>query len=300
MVSQHVVEGGPHRVAVHIHGDLPGHGVRRAGIRLLVGEVVGGGDESVLQSVDPQAHGLPMGHGADVPGHLGAALVRFLNDRAHQLPRSGKAFPEPADAFVHPVTHDATGVGCRRHHRLIAGDGRRAADGDADVDVGAGDLPQVDGVLQVQLVVGKVGARRADGGDAAGQEEARAARAHLVGPRAGVVIHMVVEADEPGDDRAAGEVEHPCARGNRGPSRRADGCDVAALDHDRLVFRRDASGAVDHPHVGECHGRRVDHDEAPSRVREPGALGGEPWRAGQQQQAKKRERAHESFLGSRP
>ena len=70
------------RRLVQVGDRLLAAALARAHIRLLVGDEVGGREEPVLEVVDAQGRGLGVGHRTQVPGHLQAALVRFLDHGA--------------------------------------------------------------------------------------------------------------------------------------------------------------------------------------------------------------------------
>ena len=142
----------------------------------------------------------------------------------------------------------------------------------------AGDAAVVDGAAEVEVEVGLDGAGGAEGGDAGGEVEARRGEGHLgdddgrlggagdveVGARE--VVHVVVHADEAGEDGVAGEVEVQGGRAvGAGPGGhvafvglhvigRKDRGDFAVGEDDGGVFEGSGSGAVDDADVVEPEG----------------------------------------------
>ena len=115
---------------------------------------------------------------------------------------------------------------------------------------GPGMCAGVDLALEVEVGVGLDGAGGAQGGDARAEVEVRRGEGHLrdhqrrlgvaggVEVGAGDVVHVVVHADEAGEDGAAGEVEWMASCGKWPVEGAADAGDLAVCDGDGLVFER--------------------------------------------------------------
>ena len=93
---------------------------------------------------------------------------------------------------------------------------------------------------------------------------------------------MVVHADQAGDDAVPVQIEDLRILRNTGRRSVGNGLDLSFGDHDRLVFARGRTGAVDDAHVGQSHRGRVHLHKAAHLRRED--LGHKDGRASNQQE----------------
>jgi len=165
-------------------------------------------------------------------------------------------------ALVRPEIHEGPGV-VRALERVHL---HRERPRTFEVRTGAEDarprhLARVDELLELDVRVGLDASGRADGGDASGQVQAGKAVRHLAeDPLAHRIEEVVVHADQPRHDGAAGQVEP------LGPRRRLRR-NLSVGDEECLVLARRRAGAVDDAHVLEHQGLGIDlHERLQRRV----------------------------------
>ena len=157
-------------VGVHLgQGGLAG-ALSRTLVGLLVLHEVGGGEEAVLQVVDAELRGLPVGHRTEVPGELHPPGMGCLERGAQLRPGDVHVRLERRRAGVGPeVDHAACVIGARERVHLVQRQTGPFQVGRRRVDPRAGLAPFTDGARDLQLAVPVHVAGRAHGGDAAGQ-----------------------------------------------------------------------------------------------------------------------------------
>ena len=175
---------------------------------------------------------------------------------------------EPVDALVGPVADDAPRVLGRAHLKHLRHRAGARQVRPRDVHPGADLLALRDGVLEVQLAVGREGARGPDGGHAGREVEARGAVVELHPAAAGHVERVVVQADDAGNHRMPVERERPGAVRDVDRAVRADGGDPAVPEEDRPPGGGGTSRSVHQLHPGQSHRRVVYLDELPHPVGE--------------------------------
>src|SRR6202000_2815768 len=212
-------------------------------------------------------------------GEFEAALVGLVDGGLELGARDVHVGLEAGDALVGPEVDGGLCVGGVFELVHLEGEGAGAFEvGAGDVDVRAGDAAVVDGAAEVEVEIGLDGAGGAEGGDAGAEVETRRGEGHLghddgrlggagdVEVGAGEVVHVVVHADEAGEDGVAGEVDVQRGRAvGAGPGGhvafvglhvigREDSGDFAVREDDGGVFERSGTGAVDDADVVEPEG----------------------------------------------
>jgi hypothetical protein len=240
-----------------------------AGVRLLVRDEIGGGQEAMLEVVDSQVRCFRVCHRTQVAGDLQAAVVGLLDRRAQRGTRDVHVRLEGGRPHVGPIPHltpCVVGVLERVHlqKRIRPVQVRRGG-----VDCGPRLLPCVDQALQVQVhdaVDVSTGAQR---GHATGEVEADEAVSQLpVDAWPGRVVEVLVNHHETRDDRPPREVEDGCPVRRLHRVRVSHRRDIAAAHHDGLVLAGRSAGSIDHADVGQRDHGRLDLDELAHRVAE--------------------------------
>ena len=232
---------------------------RRAG-RIEV--AVGRGERAVLEIVDAEADRLLIADRADMAGDLHPVAMGLV-DRGGELGRGDVHIGlGRGEAERGPVADHRPRIGGVAQ-RMELGDRRRRPFeiGRGEIEIGADHPPGLDLALDAEIAIGVHRSRGARGGDAAGEVERREGREHLVGDERAIgrggAEHMLVHADQAGDDRLAAAVDLARAGGNRHRPVRAQGGDPAMIDEQGLVRPRRRAGAVD-------QGDMLDRDQRPA------------------------------------
>ena len=85
---------------------------------------------------------------------------------------------------------------------------------------------------------------------------------------------MIVQSDEPRNNRAAGEIQRLRPRRDVDGTGLPNSGDFVGGDQYRLVILRRRAGSIDEPYVRERHHRRVDRHEGTGSIAESRALCG--------------------------
>ena len=113
-----------------------------------------------------------------------------------------------------------------------------------------GNFAGVDVLLQFEIGVGLKGAGGADGSHASGKVQSRKAESHFPEDRvAHGIEHVIVHADQAGNDSVLVEVESLSIFGKVGVRGVGDGLDLSLAQDDGLVLARGRARAVDNAHV---------------------------------------------------
>jgi hypothetical protein len=262
--------GGVGAVGVHA-GEGGVAGGARAEIGLFTGIVLRVDEESMLEIVDACFGGFGVGDGAEVAGDLDAVLVGGVDGGFELGAGDVHVGLVAGDSLGGPVVDEGAGVvGAGEVVHLDEGAVGAFEVGGGDVHVRADEMSGVDFAAEVEVDVGLDASGGADGGDSGGEVHARGREAHLgdderwlggavggfVG--AGDVVHVIVHADEAGDDGVAVEIDDGGAGSGGGFF--GDAGDLAVFDEDGLIFEGRGAGAVDDADVGEENGWGVDFD----------------------------------------
>ncbi len=226
----------------------------------------------MLEVVDAELGGLGVGDGAEVAGDLEVELMRFVDGGLQLVAGDVHVGLEAGDTLRGPEADGLAGVvGVAEVVHLQEGRVGAFEVGAGDVHVRAGEVAGVDLAAEVEVGVGLDAAGGAEGGDAGGEVHARCREGHLgddqrwltvaerVEVGAGDVVHVVVHADQAGDDGVAVEVEDFGVGSGWEVFR--DAGDLAVFDEDGLVFEGGGAGAVDDADVGEESPGAIDSDE---------------------------------------
>ena len=232
-----------------------------ADVGLLVGVELRVDEEAVLEVVDAELGGLGVGDGAEVAGELEAVLVGLVDGGLELGAGDVHVGLEGGGSLGGPEVDGGAGVfGIAELVHLDEGGAGALEVGRGDVHVGAGEFAGVDLLLEVEVGVGLYRAGGAEGGDAGaevevgggegelGDDEGRLGVAFGVGVGTGDAVHVVVHADDAGDDGAAGEIEDGGSVGVIGCDGSCAGFDLndlAVADDKSLVFKGGCAGAVD-------------------------------------------------------
>ena len=130
-----------------------------------------------------------------------------------------------------------------------------------DVNFRARHFAVVDVALQFEVRVGLNAARRSNRSHASCQVQPGKTRGMLwIERRRSArrwVVHVVVHADKPGNDCAAGEIEHSRAFRNLCAGCVAERRDLSIANHQSLIGARSCARAVNHTRVRQSDQRRV-------------------------------------------
>ena len=220
-------------------------------------------------------------------GELHAVAVRLV-DRGGELGRRDVHIGlGRGEAERGPVAHRRARLG-RVAQRMELGMRRRRAFeiGRGEIEIGADQPPRLDLPPDAEIAVGIHRAGGARGGDAAGEIERRGRSEHLVADERAVARgraeHMLVHADQAGDDRLAAAVDLARAGRDASPSRprRSRRC-----GHDR------SGGSGSPAPARRCRRRRVTCSIAISGPRSRSGSG--PRRGGCARARQRREQAGE-------
>src|SRR5579859_33205 len=219
MMLHELLDHGLHWLACNVDFFDAGMIVRRRGadVGLLGGIEFLVHDDAVLEVIHAQVGSFRETYGAQMPGDFDAAGVSRFDRRAELRTRYMHVGLEGSNALVDPVVHKPNGVvgvfelvelRCERPSALEIRSG--------DMHLWTGNLSRVDQFFQSEVGVGFQATSSSQGGDAAGEIQARKTEPHFAIesgragywslPGRGRIEKVVVHADETGNDRTACEV----------------------------------------------------------------------------------------------
>ena len=233
---------------------------RRAFVRHFVGEVLGVGQQAVLQRVDAGVDRLDVADRAEVAGDLDAPPVRGGGDGPEIFPADFGVHLEPRGALVGPVVDHPGRLGrcgdmAALEDIVWSSEIRPAQD-----HPGTGHLAGLDLGLERDVGIRREAAGGPSSGHPGRQVQSGCAEAELPPAARAGVEEMVVEADQARNDGETRSLEDLGAGGNRDRLGGPDDPDPAARDHDGLPQPSGRPGSVDHRHADERHHRIGHHD----------------------------------------